>query len=122
MNNWMLLRKRPGILTACGLVAFAVVTLSLANQALARGYVVGSEEALDASLFDPFSLTTVSPFQSTTIRSVSPSRLTVASTSTVSEDSFASTSTASEEATFSAPTVRIPYRPTLRSPSRPVLR
>lgn len=106
MNNWMLLRTKPGIVTACALVALAVVTLSLANKALAIGYPVGSEEALDASLFDPFSLTTTSPFRSTTIRSVAPSRSTVATAvPTVSE------------ATYVAP-IYIPRVALVRSPSR----
>jgi len=110
MNKWISLRTMPGVVTACGLVALAVVTLSWAPQA--RGFAVGSEDALEASLFDPFSLT-ADPFRSPTIRLAAPSRLPVAA---------APTPTAPEAGIVSyVPPVRVPYRPPLRSPSRPPL-
>ena len=112
MNKWMLLRMKSRIVTACGLVALAVVTLAWANQAQAMGYPVGSEEALEASFFDPFSLM-ASPFQSSTIRSA-PFRLPVSTATTVT--TAAPTVPAS---TAYVPPVRVPYRPPLRSPSRP---
>lgn len=115
MNKWILLKKKSRIVAACGLVALAV-TLAWANQAQAAGYPVGSDEALEASFFDPFSLTS-SPFQSSTIRRA-PSSVTVA---TAAPTASVSTAVTPAPVSYSLPrrTVQVPYRLPRRSPSQP---
>ena len=127
MNKWMLLKTKSRVVTACGLVALAV-TLAWANQAQAVGYPVGSEEALEASFFDPFSLTavdsfsltTADPFRSSMIRSVAPSSSTVATAvPTVSEASTAFVAVHQMVIIPRTPLVRSPSRvPQVRTPSR----
>ena len=104
---------KPGIVAACGLAALAVVTLCLVNQsqAQARGYVIGSEDALQASLFDPFLLTSIQA--SAPVGGEAPPPAAPAPALTPFDFGAG--------ANIYVPPIRVPYRPPLRSPSRPPL-
>jgi len=121
MIKWMSVSKMPGIAVAGGLAGLAVASLCWVGQAEAREYEIGSIEAFEAALFDPF-LLTADPFLLPVTRSPSPDEvLPVAAPAPRAPSPRGAPAAAPAPSVGSTyiPPIRVPYRPPLRSPSRP---